>query len=310
MTTSNSASWSIDEAQKNTRLDKFLVTQLPNESRSAIQKWITSGAVLVNGASVSKHYFLVPGDEVVYTPVVKEKVSLGAVPEVDILYSDDAVLVVNKPNGLLVHPTNSSAEHTMVDVALQHDPQIAEVGDDPRRPGIVHRLDREVSGVMVIAKTQQAFESLKKQFQERTVEKQYRAIVYGVPKNQSDVIRFKIAHSKTQGGKMAARPEHEDGKDAWTTFDVLGSYQRQYAELSVHIKTGRTHQIRAHLAAIDHPVVGDALYAKKRHQSDAIYPRLFLHAERLQVTHPVTGERMEWVSPIPKEFAELMHTTE
>lgn len=291
----------VKEVNNGERLDRFLVLQLPHESRSAIQRMITAGIVTVNGQQVSKHHFLHTGDVIVIGQQADEKVEL--VPQdVPVLFEDEQVIVIEKPEGMLVHPAPSSQEWTVADFLRQHVAGIETVGDNAIRPGIVHRLDRQVSGVLVAAKTQEAFESLKQQFQERSVEKEYRAIVNGVPANATDIIKLKIARSSSKKGRMAARPESEEGRDAWTEYDLLDSYHQRYAALAVRIKTGRTHQIRTHLSAIGHPVVGDVLYAHKEYGDQTRFARLFLHAHRLNFTHPTTGERMECISELPKNF--------
>lgn len=287
----------VQATDVNERLDKFLVGRL-DLSRSQIAKHIQSGAIMVNGSAVTKHYAVQKGDKIVVN-IEEEKVEIVPV-DIPILHEDDAIVVIDKPVGVLVHPTPNSAEWTLADFAREHGAE--GVGDAPERPGIVHRLDRAVSGVMVIAKTQEAFESLKAQFKARTVRKEYRAIVFGVPVHETDVIKFKIAHSKTQGGKMAARPEDAEGRDAWTEYDVLQNINDRFAELSVRIRTGRTHQIRAHFAAIDHPIVGDHLYASNHYKSKKEYPRLMLHSYELEFAHPESGAQCTFTAPLPQEL--------
>lgn len=297
----------VEEQYKDARLDHFLVAQMTDVSRSQIQKWIKQGSVNVNGKAVAKHFFLSVGDTVEVN-VTAETAEKKVVPEIPVVFEDESIMVLNKPAGLVVHPPQEQYPYaTVVDFLMKHDPAIRDVGEDSLRPGIVHRLDKDVSGVLVVAKTQAAFLSLKQQFMERQVEKEYRAIVYGVPSQNAGEIKFKIAHSKTQGGKMAAKPEHEEGREAWTEYTVLQAYKR-YSLLSVSIKTGRTHQIRAHLAAIDHPVVGDTVYFSKRYQPSRSSQRVYLHAYRLAFQHPATGERVEYISEIPSEFAEFLQT--
>jgi 23S rRNA pseudouridine1911/1915/1917 synthase len=289
------------------RIDKYLVDHI-ELSRSQIAKRIQAGEITVGGKTVTKHLALEVGD--VIDVAIPEEEAIELVPvDIPVIYEDDSVLVVSKPVGVLVHPTSSSREWTLAHFIQAHVPEITEVGDSPERPGMVHRLDRGVSGVMVIAKTQDAFEHLKAQFKARTVGKEYRAIVLGVPNDSYGIIKFKIDHSKRKGGKMAARPEHEDGKTAWTEYDVLQTINERYAELSVRIKTGRTHQIRAHLAAIDHPVVGDQLYASKHYKTGKEYPRIFLHSYTLSFIHPETGEDVEYQSALPEEFTTFTENT-
>lgn len=317
-------------------------------SRAQIQHWIKSARVRVNEKIVSKHYQLKKGDVVIVAPPTKTTVTLStepaqkkqnlantevaqqtaaqkqnpadvvgilSLPTIKILYEDDDIIVLHKPVGVLVHPVASrsvglSAEAltwTVVDFLLARCPAIEDVGEQ-ERAGLVHRLDRDVSGVMVAAKTPQSYENLKQQFMARRVRKEYRAIVHGVPAAASNIIKFKIARSKTKTGKMAARPEQAAGKEAWTEYDVLAVRHNRYALLEVCIRTGRTHQIRAHLAAIDHPVVGDQLYFLRRYQSQKKYPRLYLHSFQLGFQHPTTGAAVTFTAPLPPEFTAFMRT--
>jgi len=299
--------WIIEKKYANARLDKFLVEQLPTESRSKLQKKIAAGGVTVNDVAVNKHHFLNVGDVVKMIEVEEQAVDIQAdAQDIPILYEDDAIVVIDKPVGVLVHPVPHRKQWTLVDWILERYPEVAGVGEDDVRPGIVHRLDREVSGVLLIRKTAEAHHSIKQQFMKRIVKKDYRAIVYGVPSLPSDVIKFGIAHSKTKQGKMAAKPEHEAAKDAWTEFDVIEAKHNRYALLAVRIKTGRTHQIRAHLAAIDHPVVGDTIYMSKHYRGQKPAPRLFLHALNLEIIHPTTGEKIAFEAPLPSAFAEFL----
>ncbi|OGL66944.1 hypothetical protein A2856_00375 [Candidatus Uhrbacteria bacterium RIFCSPHIGHO2_01_FULL_63_20] len=228
-------------------------------------------------------------------------------PKLDILYEDPDLLVVNKPAGLLVHEAASApGEKTLVDLVLAHDPKIKDVGE-AGRDGIVHRLDRDVSGVMAIAKTRAVAEHLKDAFSTRDVGKEYVALVYGKLPKDHDVISFKIARSK-RTGKMVARPHSQEGKDAVTEYDVLDRF-KNHTLVRLKILTGRTHQIRTHMLAIDHPVVGDTLYAKKRMKN--IRPlemdRLFLHSQRLEIPM-LDGSRKAFTAPLPDDLAELLKT--
>ncbi len=297
----------VEGADAGKRLDKYLVEKLGDTSRSQIQKWIINGSVTVDMQKVTKHHFLEESDAIVLSIVAEDTSMKGQPVEIPIIYEDDAILVVNKPTGVLVHPVFGKNQWTLVHFLQDHVEGIDEVGEKDR-PGIVHRLDRDASGVMVIAKTQEAFKSLKEQFMKRTVAKNYRAVVHGVPVNKSDVIKFVIAHSKTKGGKMAARPEHEEGKDAWTEYDTIRTFNKRYAELSVRIRTGRTHQIRAHLAAINHPIVGDVLYKAKQYKGKHEYARLFLHAYTLGITHPISGEKVQFEAELPAEIDNFFDT--
>lgn len=306
---SNIYSFTVEEQHNSWRLDRFLVEQLPQYSRSKIQKLITGGHVLVNGKATSKHHFLSVGDRVEATQLEEAVTKPVELPSIDIVFEDEDLLVISKPAGVLVHPAphTKPEQHTLVNFLLTHCPGIANVGENSQRPGIVHRLDRDVSGVMAIAKTQEAYMNLKQQFQLRTVGKEYRAIVHGVPAQTTGVIDLKIERSKTHGVKMAARPENEqeEGRQAHTEYTVIEARHNRYSYLSVVITTGRMHQIRAHLAAIDHPVVGDVLYTSRRY-SKKTYSRLFLHAHQLRLQHPTTKEQMQFESPVPSEFSDFL----
>lgn len=301
----------VDAGHDGLRLDCFLVEQFPDRSRSRIQKWVKAGMVTVNGKEESKHHFLDEGDLIVVeiNEDAPAKATQQADQQVEVLFEDDDIIVLNKPNTILTHPAQRPDDWTIAHFLRQYCPEVEGVGEEADRPGIVHRLDKKASGVMVAAKNQEAYEKMKQQFMDRRVEKEYRAIVHGVPVNETDIIKFRLAHSKTKSGKMAARPEHEEGRDAWTEYDVLETKNKRYALLAVRIKTGRTHQIRAHLAAIDHPIVGDLKYVTSRWENGKKeYPRMFLHAYRLAFTHPTTGERVEFVAPPPQSFTDFLRS--
>lgn len=312
-------SFIVEKLRDKMRLDQFLVAEFRGHSRAQTQKWIRDGFVIVNGTQRSKHFLLSHGDTVrVEIAVVETKTresdavvdtqglraqrTPATSLDIPILFEDDVVLIINKPAGLVVHPPHAQyTQPSVVDFLLAHVPAITNVGGDPLRPGIVHRLDKEVSGVMIVAKTNEAYRVLQQQFAQRSVTKEYRAIVYGVPPQETGDIRFKLAHSKRTSGKMAARPEHEEGREAWTTFTVLQLFRR-YALLAVQINTGRTHQIRAHLAAIDHPIVGDSVYYSSHYQPAREAQRLYLHAYQLGFVHPVSGEHVRYTVELPPEF--------
>lgn len=283
------------------RLDKALAQALPSLSRARIQKHIKAGDITVNGKAVVKHYPLKNTDRV---DVEIEEVFVPTQPLADIpaiLFEDDDILVIDKPAGVLVHPASGSHEATLVDWLLAHFPPIKNVGENVERPGIVHRLDRDVSGVMVVAKTQRAFEHLKREFKERTVEKSYCALVHGVVHQEDGEIRFSIDRS-TRHGAMAAFPD-QSGKEALTLFWVKQRFQ-QYTLLTVKIETGRTNQIRVHLRARSHPIVGDQTYGRRGTHPEPL-SRPFLHAERLAFTHP-NGERMTFSAPLPQDLANFL----
>ncbi len=297
----------IQAAQAGQRLDKMLADTM-EASRSAIQRLIKHGTITVNGKPAKPADVLEPGDTVYYPEaelavVVKD----GAAPVLDVVYEDDDLLVINKPAGLLVHEALKD-EHraTVVDGLLERSPEIAHVGDDPTRPGIVHRLDKDVSGLMVVAKTQEAFEALKRQFQGRTVHKEYLALVYGTLPKETDTIALKIARSKEKG-RMVARTGLQDGKEAITQYDVLKRFSTA-TYVRVNILTGRTHQIRVHLQAIGYPIVGDKLYKVRSMKFREIpLPRLFLHSHKLSI-RLMDGHEKHFMAPLPEDLETVLRT--
>jgi 23S rRNA pseudouridine1911/1915/1917 synthase len=308
------------------RLDRFLLIHIPGQSRSQLQKAVVAERVRVNGKAATKHAFLKAGDVVQIDEALLNTAAAEAqapkwweavvTEEPEVLFEDDAIIVINKPANLVAHPADATDQQPSVAgwlvqrMAKQSKEGMAAaewIVEWPRdvalRPGIVHRLDKPVTGVLVLAKSPEVAAALKLQFQARTVEKEYRAIVYGVPAQETGDIKFAIARSKTHGGKMAARPEHEEGRDAWTSYDVLQSIHDRYAVLSVRIHTGRTHQIRAHLAAIDHPIIGDTLYASSHYPLYKKSDHLFLHSYRLAFEHPVSRKPVEYIAELPEWFS-------
>ena len=297
----------ISAEHKGERLDKFL-TQTMEASRSQIQRLIKQGGITINGETVKAGEILSVGDLVFYPEVELEThVKNETAPVLNVLYEDDDLLVIDKPAGLLVHEALKD-EHraTVVDGLLERHPEIADVGDDPTRPGIVHRLDKDVSGLMVIAKTQAAFDSLKNQFQNRTIKKEYLALVYGSLTKEANTIDFKIARSKVKG-RMVARTGEQDGKDAITQYDVLTRFSTA-TYVSVRILTGRTHQIRVHFQALGHPLVGDKLY-KVRGMKFREIPlnRVFLHSHALTI-RLMNGEEKSFTTPLPEDLQTLLRT--
>lgn len=279
----------VPEEHGTTRLDVFLSEQI-NTSRSQIQKYIEQKRVLVNGELPKKSgHKLSTGDHI----TLLEEKSTGPVqlPDIEVVSETDQYLIIDKPAGVLVHPTPANEQDTLAAWILKHYPGIKGVGESEIRPGIVHRLDKEASGLLVIAKTQEMFEHLKKQFKQRTVDKEYYVLVYGSFENKQGIIDFDI--DRGADGKMVARPktdflalrnatEEKSGKAAKTEYWVEKELVR-FSFVRVKIYTGRMHQIRVHMFATGHPVVGDTLYENKKlfKKSDQHMDRLFLHAFRL-----------------------------
>lgn len=301
--------WTVPDDVRKERLDVFLSRMLPEMTRSRIAKLLKQGAGTANGKPASVHEFLKAGDRVTFD---EERASAGRapalpVPPLTVVDETPGWVVIDKPAGILVHPDARQAEGTLVDALLAFDPRIASVGEDPSRPGIMHRLDKEASGLMVVARTQDAYENLKKQFAGHSVRKRYLALVHGVVKEDEGELRFRIARSKTRQ-RMAARPEHEtEGKAAWTHFKTLKRFKNATL-LELDIFSGRTHQIRAHLLAFNHPIVGDPLYKRRSEEGKIPSPRLLLQSIHLSFADPATGDRRSYDLPPAKAFDDVIKT--
>jgi 23S rRNA pseudouridine1911/1915/1917 synthase len=293
-----------ESADSGKRLDAFLHTALPEYSRSRLQSWIKDDRVLVDGRTARASYILRGGESISVTPA--HLPPLKAEPEalpLKILYEDADVVVVDKPAGMVVHAGAGHARGTLVNALLHRFRSLSSVNGD-LRPGIVHRLDRDTSGVLVVARTDRAHQSLAAQFHGRTVEKVYLALVHGRMKQPQGRIAAPISRDPVRRTRMTARLAA--GRAALTEYKLIEQFDR-FGYLEVRIGTGRTHQIRVHLASLHHPVVGDRLYGAPA--AIAGLPplgRFFLHAHRLRFRLPSTGERIAVESPLPVEFAALL----
>lgn len=314
--TNPSQKWTVTEDQVDMRLDHFL-TQETGKTRSSLQNAIKQGRVTVSGEKPTVHRFLRLGDEIVFTPEVKptaleraeEKVKnphLRLPTLADILVDTQPdYYVINKPAGLMVHPDNRGEGDTLVDVILAAEPGIVKVGEDPSRPGIVHRLDKDVSGLMLIARTQKGFDALKEEFAQRHVKKTYITLVHGALPHDEDDVKFRIARS-TSKARMAALPQNDsEGKAAWTHYRVLERF-RVATLAQIEILSGRTHQIRAHMHALGCPVVGDMLYTIKKTEFRTTAPRLLLQSTGIEFTDPATGERKTYTIDRDPAFEQTM----
>jgi 23S rRNA pseudouridine1911/1915/1917 synthase len=286
------------------RLDSFLHERLPEYSRSRLQTWIKQDRVQVNAASVRASHTLRPGDTVTLTPTGLPPLQAKAEElPLKILYQDDDVVVVDKPAGMVVHAGAGHAHGTLVNALLHHFGTLSAINGD-LRPGIVHRLDRETSGVMVIARNDFAHQSLAAQFQSRKVEKVYLTLVHGLLKPPRGRITTPIARDPVRRTRMTTKLL--SGRSALTEYQTLEAFHL-LSYLEVRIGTGRTHQIRVHLASLRHPVVGDRLYG-----APAAPPglpdlgRFFLHAHRLAFDSPRGGNRITMESPLAPELAALL----
>lgn len=287
----------IDSAMTG-RIDKELAHHLTDISRSQLQKWIEDGNVTVNGEKVKPKYKLAVGDRVVVQPEKPQKIDLE--PEnipLDIVYEDDDVIVVNKPQGMVVHPAPGHPNHTLVNALLYHSPLSTINGEF--RPGIVHRIDKDTSGLLMIAKNDLAHRSLAAQLKAKTNEREYVALVHGVIKEERGTIDAPLGRSKKDRKKQAVV---EDGRHAVTHFKVLERF-KHYTLVSCRLETGRTHQIRVHMKYIGHPLAGDPLYGpRKTLPGNGQY----LHARLLGFKHPRTGKQMTFTSPLPEYFQKMI----
>lgn len=287
------------QAETKARLD-VIAAEMGECSRSQAAKWIEQGLCRVNEIVRSKPgYGVATGDNVELT--VPDPVELTVEKEdipLEILYEDEDVAVVNKPCGMVVHPAPGNETGTLVNALLYAMDDLSGIGG-VKRPGIVHRLDKDTSGLLLVAKNDQSQLALSRQLQERQMEKHYRALVEGNLREDSGRIDQPIARSKKDRKKMAIDPE---GRPSITDWTVLAR-GRNVTLLDVHILTGRTHQIRVHMKSIGHPVCGDPIYGSGK---GAKVPRLMLHAYTLAFTHPRTGERMTFTAPLPEEFVQGM----
>ena len=287
------------------RLDRFLALELPEFSRSRLQALITEGCVKLNGAQPRTRELVKTGDVVQLEVPALEKIE--AAPEAiafPILFEDEDLLVLDKPAGMVVHPGAGNAEHTLVNALLHHCVTLSGIGGK-ERPGIVHRLDKETSGCLVVAKNDVAHRELSRQFAARTLKKIYLALVAGRLKKTSGTIDAPIARHPVHRQRMSISRTSR-GRSAMTEYRVVrGGREMSLVECTLH--SGRTHQIRVHLHHLGNPVLGDKLYAAKTAKG---FPRQMLHAWKLGFTHPRTGEWQEFEAPLPADFRAVLDALE
>ncbi len=295
----NTKIYKVDEAQKGLRLDQFL-KEVTGLNRSEVQRWIKEGkAVLLPAKMVRPNYHVQEGDEISFSWEEKEEIAI--IPEnipLDILYEDDDILVLNKKRGMVVHPAPGNQSGTLVNALLYHvGDKLFEACEDPIRPGIVHRLDKDTSGVMVVAKSKRAFAPLKEEIATHEAKRRYVTLVHGQMAGDTGVIRLPLGRSTKDRMKWDVQPK--TGKHAVTHFRVL-KYYPKFSWVECMLETGRTHQIRVHMAHIGHPVVNDPLYGwKKDHfpiEGQA------LHSISLDLKHPITGEELHFEAPVPEDL--------
>ena len=286
------------------RLDRWLAELLPDLSRSRIQHLIAGQHVTVNGAATKASHRLHGGEtiEIDVPPLPPDDL----VPEpiaLTVLYEDEHVLVLDKPAGMVVHPGAGNATGTLAAAALAHAPAIAGVGG-PRRPGIVHRLDKDTSGVLVMAKTRAAYEALTAQLVERSVTRRYVAVVHGRVGLTAGVVDAPMGRDPNHRQRMAVRPAGK-GKRAVTHYRVLERFPH-FTYLELRLETGRTHQIRVHMASLGHPVVGDRTYGRSHGKQPIASEGLALHAVTLAFVHPISQKRLEFTAAFPLRLERLL----
>lgn len=296
--------YTITNEQENLRIDKYLAQTVPDISRSYLQKLVADGQVLVNGVPVKTSYKLKSGDIVQVT--IPEPEVLQIIPEdipLDILYEDADILIVNKPKGMVVHPAAGHTTGTLVNAVMYHCKDELSSINGVLRPGIVHRIDMDTTGVLVVCKNDMAHQSLAEQLKVHSITRIYYAIVYDNLLEEEGTIHKPIGRHPTNRKKQAVNVKN--GRDAITHYRVLERLQRKYTLVECRLETGRTHQIRVHMASIHHPLLGDTLYGPAK---DPFHLQgQTLHAGVLGFVHPRTGQYVEFRAELPEYFQELLN---
>ena len=308
----------IKKAFEDRRIDRYLASRLPDYSRTFLQKLVKEGAVLVNGRTVKSSYDIQKGDFIsVRVPVLEESKIVPEDIPIDIVYEDDYLMLINKPYDMVVHPAGRHHCGTVVNALAFHCQNLSQV-NGPLKAGIVHRLDRDTSGIMLTIKSDAVHSQIAMQFEKRSVKKEYLAVVEGELMLDSDEISLPIARHIIDSQKMAVR--HDIGKEAVSIYEVVERF-RGYTLVKVMPKTGRTHQIRVHMRAIGHPVVADFMYSsqescylsdllqKEREEGELpIIDRQALHAHRIEFFHPIHNKKMEFEVDLPEDISALVNT--
>ena len=297
--------YKIGEENVNYRIDKLVPILNENITRMLAQKLLDEGKILVNDKKEKPSYKVKVND--IISIEIPEAQETEIIPEdipLDVLYEDDYIIVVNKAKGMVVHPANGNYTGTLVNALLYRcKDSLSGIGGE-KRPGIVHRLDKDTSGVLIVAKCDKAHINLSEQIKEHKVKKKYIALVKGIVKDNEATIDMPIGRSKKDRKKMDI---DKNGKNAITHFKVLKRYQG-YTLLKVNIETGRTHQIRVHLSTIGYPIVGDMVYSTGKNEFNV--EGQMLHAWRIEFTHPITGEKMNIEAPLPQYFEDVLKKLE
>lgn len=292
----------ITENEKGKRLDAYIATKNENITRTSAQRMIEEGNILVNGKKQKVAYKINIDDVVTVVPEEIKEISIEAedIP-IDVIYEDKDIIVVNKPKGMVVHPANGNYNGTLVNAIMGMCKETLSGIGGELRPGIVHRLDKDTSGLLIIAKNDKAHVKMSEQIKNHEVKKTYIALVRGVIKENEATIDMPIGRSTSDRKKMAVNKE---GKNAITHIKVLKRYDK-YTLLQVNIETGRTHQIRVHLSYIGYPIIGDTTYSNGKNEFGVVGQ--CLHAKSLEFKHPITGKEMKLEAPLPEYFQDIIN---
>ena len=290
----------VNDEDKNQRLDLFLQKIFPQQSRSHLQKMIAEEKILINSQKSKPSYKLTGNETITIAEIETRPLELEAenIP-IDILYEDNDIIVINKERGMVVHPAESLTHGTLVNALLFHCKDLSGI-NGVMRPGIVHRLDKDTSGVMVVAKNDKSHINLSKQIQSKTAKRSYLAIVHGCIADDVGIVEGSIGRHKTDRKKMAITP---DGKPAITEFKVIQRF-KDYTLVECNLKTGRTHQIRVHMTSIGYPIVGDPTYGVRKNIFDI--KGQALHSYKLTLIHPSTNEQMNFTAPLPEDMSKII----
>lgn len=299
----------VTDEQKGQRLDAFCA-EAASISRSNAARLIEDGCVLVSGRAEPKKYSVKPGDEIEITiPEAKEPEAVAENIPLDVVYEDDYIIVINKPKGMVVHPATGNYSGTLVNALLYHCRDSLSGIGGVMRPGIVHRIDKDTSGLLVVAKCDEAHTALSDDLKVHAVEREYRALVTGGFKDDTGTVDLPIGRHPIDRKKMAVLLGDENAREAVTHYEVLERFGN-ISYLALKLETGRTHQIRVHMSYTGHALLGDEVYAKNKTQFEKKHPSLFqgqaLHAKKLTLTHPKTKERMTFECDLPAEFEKAL----
>ncbi len=310
-----------DPGQSLLRIDKFLMDRLPNVTRTKIQEGIHLGFVRVNDSDIKPNYKVHPGDIITVSlpePPRDNEVKPENIP-LNIVYEDDHLVVVNKPAGMVVHPAYQNWTGTLVNALMYHFQELPHMPGNEGRPGLVHRIDKDTSGLLVIAKTEPAITHLAKQFFDHSIERTYQAIVWGIPSPEAGTINVNVGRSFKDRRITTAFPKGDYGRTAITHYKLLKDL-RYVSLIECRLETGRTHQIRAHMKFLGHPLFNDEMYGGNEVLKGTMFtkykqfvencfkiiPRQALHAKSLGFIHPATGKKMQFDSDLPQDFVEVM----